>query len=384
MEENNDFDDQMHIGFNEKIYFKSDLPSNPDLSKFKYSFMIFLVKVYLIENGKNFLIKEGDLVNKESSFSEDYLKDYDRFTELTYGDIYVRQCAKDLEELREKTKKIQRVICENNQEVLISSETKRWNSTDYCVRFIKRYEKGEVEETLMPGKINFGEFKRSFNSLKRKLAENCPLKATDVKFLPVLAGFNFPLESAADKSSGIDFNSLESISSVSSNLTSNSSEISISSQQSSEENYGAHQANGKKISKIPRRSSSVLSNNSLKNFSSGSTSKSTSSTGIPVLKGSSLFKREALQDNNTQNLYKINKAESWILISPELLDLVKDKKIIENIDSRKADALTYRNTDKVRLMNLNEKEISTLEEKLPELCKELKLKNNERINIFRN
>lgn len=61
-------------------------------------------------------------------------------------------------------------------------------------------------------------------------------------------------------------------------------------------------------------------------------------------------------------MYKINKAESWILISPELLDLVKDKKIIENIDSRKADALTYRNTDKVRLMNLNEKEISTLEE----------------------
>ena len=58
------------------------------------------------------------------------------------------------------------------------------------------------------------------------------------------------------------------------------------------------------------------------------------------------------------------------------------KQLIVNIASNKADALTYRNTEKVRLMNLNQKEISILEEELPKLCKELKSK--ERINIFRN
>lgn len=156
---------------------------------------------------------------------------------------------------------------------------------------------------------------------------------------------------------------------------------STSSHHSSVENYGTHQTNGKKISKIPRRSTSVSSNNNSLKSVSDSISQSTTSTRIPIFKDSALFKRRAFKDN-TKHLYQIDKAESWVLISPELLDLVEVKKLIVNIASNKADALTYRNTEKVRLMNLNQKEISILEEELPKLCKELKSK--ERINIFRN
>lgn len=83
MEENN-FDSQINFG--------KELPNNPGL--FEYSIIIFLIKVYLIENGKQSLIKEGNIVNKDLSLPEDYLKAYDRLIELTYGDIYVRQVLK--------------------------------------------------------------------------------------------------------------------------------------------------------------------------------------------------------------------------------------------------------------------------------------------------
>ncbi len=183
----------------------------------------------------------------------------------------------------------------------------------------------------------------------------------------------------------IQSNKLQLINSTSnsSTITSSSSEISISSQSSEESNH-VPQEEKKKTSLIPSRSSSVLSNNnSLKSINSGSGSSlsSITSSKIPILKSSTLFKSESLKDN-TGNWYKINKAESWILISPELLNLVKDQKLLEDTDSRKADALTYRKTDKVRLMNLNKNEILILEEKLPKLCENLK--SNKRINIFRN
>lgn len=173
----------------------------------------------------------------------------------------------------------------------------------------------------------------------------------------------------AARENQIQNNKLHSTNNISLSITPSSSEISMLSHQSSEEDYGVQQDEKKKTSLLRRRSSSVSSNkNSL-----------STPSRIPILKGSSLFKIEVF---NTENRYKINKAENWILISPELLDLVKAKKLIEDTDSRKADALTYRNTDKVRLMNLNKNEISILEEKLPEFCKELESK--ERINIFGN
>lgn len=144
---------------------------------------------------------------------------------------------------------------------------------------------------------------------------------------------------------------------------SSSSEISISSQLSSEENHNVQQK--PKKSQIPVRSNSSAS----------------SSSNNSSLKGSSLFKRESLKDNK-ENWYKINEAESWILISPDLLDLVKTEKLIKETDSREANALTYRETDKVRLMRLTKKEILILKENIPRLCE--RLKANEKINIFRN
>ncbi len=171
-----------------------------------------------------------------------------------------------------------------------------------------------------------------------------------------------------------------SISSKSSfgDTVSSSSEIFISSQQSDEENHDV-QKNPKK-SRIPIRSNSSASSSSNNSIASHTRSYETPS-GIPILKGSSLFKKEPLKDNK-ENWYKINEAESWILISPELLDLVKAEKLIKETDSRKANALTYRETDKVRLMDLTEKEILILKENLPRLCE--RLKGNEKINIFRN
>ena len=182
----------------------------------------------------------------------------------------------------------------------------------------------------------------------------------------------------ADQEKLIQSNKLQSINktSNSASIIPSSSEISISSQQFYEENHNVQQK--PKKSRIPIRNNSNVSLSS--NNSSLSHLDLFQSSKISVAKGSSLFQREARKDN-TDNWYKINKAENWILISPELLDLVKDKKLIKDTDSKKADALTYRETDKVRLMNLSKNEISILEEKLPELCK--KLKSNQRINVFR-
>lgn len=156
------------------------------------------------------------------------------------------------------------------------------------------------------------------------------------------------------------------------------SEISLLSHQSDEENHDAQEK--PKKSRIPVRSNSSASSSSNNSIASHTRSYETPS-GIPILKGSSLFKKEPLKDNK-ENWYKINEAESWILISPELLGLVKAEKLIKETDSRKANALTYRETDKVRLMDLTKKEILILKENLPRLCE--RLKGNEKINIFRN
>lgn len=340
MEENN-FDNQINFG--------KELPNRPGM--FEYSIIIFLVKVYLIENEKEFLIKEGDSVNKEFSFAEDYLKAYDRFIELTFGDIYVRQCAKDLEELKEKKKKIQRVINENNQKVLISSETKRWNSADYCIRFIKRHEKGGVEETLMPGKIDLREFKKSFNSLKRKLAEKCPLQEIDIKFLPVPAEFKFPIMYDSNESFGIDSNSssptsVESISSLSTNITSSSFEISISSQSSAEKNQATQHVNpNKSQSQIP-----ILSrNNSTSSFRDGSKNGSLKLISRSNT-GASLF-----SNNSRTESPKIFKFD----ITGRLVILSKNHPFLEKIKSgRKKIPQSYR--DAIRIDNLTDNEMDDL------------------------
>lgn len=355
MKENN-FDSQINFG--------KELPNNPGL--FEYSIIILLIKVYLIENGKQSLIKEGNIVNKDLYLAEDYLKAYDRLIELTYGDIYVRQCAKDLEELKEKKKKIQRVINENNQEVVFSSGTKPWDSADYCIRFIKRYENGCDEETLMPGKIDLEEFKRSFTSLKRKLAENHPLQATDVKFLPVPTGFKFPIVYDGDKSSGIDSNSsspssptsLASISSISTNITSSSFEISISSQQSSDENLDVQKKSKK--SRIPIRSNSNVSSSS--SISKDSFASSTSNISTPILfrKNANLLFNNNLSDHQNQvgkeiKIYKINKDKRWVLISPS-------HRFINQCRPKTTSALTYRAHDKIRVEQLSKPEIKILEQ----------------------
>ncbi|MEN9917242.1 MAG: hypothetical protein RLY40_1174 [Pseudomonadota bacterium] len=161
-----------------------------------------------------------------------------------------------------------------------------------------------------------------------------------------------------------------------------SSEISISSQQSSDENLDVQRKLSK--SRIPIRSNSSVS------FSSNSSEVSfaSSTSKIPILQSSSLFNRKRLKGNN-EFFYKINKAENWILISPKLLDKVKsDEKLKIDTDSRTTNALTYREDDKVRLINLHEKEILILEANLPRLCESLKnegvnLQNNGKINIFR-
>lgn len=175
----------------------------------------------------------------------------------------------------------------------------------------------------------------------------------------------------------IQSNKLRSINSASNStiITPSSSEVSISSQQSSEE---YHVQEKPKKSRIPIRSNSSASSSSNNSITSHMRSHETPSR-IPILKGSSLFKKEPHKDNK-ENWYKINKAENWILISPKFLDSVK--KLIKKTDSRKANALTYRETDKVRLMDLTEEEILILDEKLTRLCESQK--GNKKINIFRN
>jgi hypothetical protein len=332
---------------------------------FEYSLIYYPIKTYLIKEKMRVPIKAIATKNGEFKSENDSWEKYERMIFLKYSDNYIKVCAEnELKSLNLMFEKLQRVYRnENNQEVMIFSATMPWELAQYSIRFIKRNKTDEVSNTLVPGKGSLKEFTNSFNNLKTKLDCGECLDKRDFKGLPIPSEFKFALERK-------EFSQVSTSSDSSQNSFKSSS-----SQQSLEENYVAHLANEKKISKIPRRSNSVLSNNSLKSVSSDSTS----NTGIPILKGSSLFKREVLKDN-TQNLYKINKAESWILISPELLDLVKAKKLIEDTDSRKADALTYRNTDKVRLINLNKNEISILEEKLPEFCKELESK--ERIHIF--
>ena len=184
-------------------------------------------------------------------------------------------------------------------------------------------------------------------------------------------------EKIAEQEKKIQSNKFQLINSAfsSATITASSSEFSISSLPSSEENHGVKKNSDK--SKIPVRSNSNASFSSNNSISSHTRSYETRS-GIPISIGSSLFKKGSFKDN-TQNLYKINKAKSWILISPELLDSVKSENLIKT-DS-KANALTYRETDKVRLMDLTKKEILILEENLPRLCESLK--GNEKINIFR-
>lgn len=339
--------------------------------KFEYSFIYYPIETYLIKEEMRVPIKASAAKNGEFKSENDSWEKYERMIFLKYSDNYIKVRAEnELKSLDLMFEKLQRVYRnENNQEVMVFSATMPWELAQYSIRFIKRNKTDEVINTLVPGKGSLKEFTNFFNNLKTKLDCGMCLDKRDFKDLSIPSEFK----------SALGRNEFSQVS-ISSDSSQNSFKSS-SSQQSLEENYDAHQANGRKISKIPTRSNSVLSHNSLRSVSSGSTSKSTLITGIPILKGSSLFKREALKDN-TQNLYKINKAESWILISPELLDLVKDKKLIEYTDSRKTDALTYRNTDKVRLMNLNKNEISILEEKLPEFCKELESK--ERVHIFGN
>ena len=340
MKENN-FENQ--INFGKKLFNNTD-----NTNQFEYSITIFPIKVYLIEDNERSLIKEGNRVNKNLSNAEDYLKAYDRFIELTYGDIYVRQCAKDLEELKEKKKKIQRVIIENNQEVIISSGTKRWSSADYCIRFSKRYEKGGVEQTLMPGKIDLEEFKRSFISLKRKLAENLPLQPTDVKFLPIPAGFKFPIVYDGDKSSGIESNS-----------SSPTSLESISSQQCSEENLDVQQKSKK--SRIPIRSNSNVSSSSHNSKDSFASSTSKNSTPIMFRKNSNLlFNNNLISDNQNRirkeiKIYQINKDKRWVLISPE-------HRFISQYRPKTTSALTFREHDKIRVEKLSKNEIKILEQ----------------------
>ncbi len=107
------------------------------------------------------------------------------------------------------------------------NQTAFWLNAQYYLKFIKD-EKDGRKETLIPGRGKLEEFKKSFDNLKRKLAENHPLQTTDVKFLPAPAGFQFPLVLNADKSSELPFdsfsqNSLDSISSQQSSENSSES-----------------------------------------------------------------------------------------------------------------------------------------------------------------
>lgn len=102
------------------------------------------------------------------------------------------------------------------------NQTIFWVNAQYYLKFIK-----EEVETLIPGRGKLEEFKKSFDNLKRKLAENHPLQTTDVKFLPAPAGFQFPLVLNTDKSSKLpsDSSSQNSLDSISSQQSSeNSSE----------------------------------------------------------------------------------------------------------------------------------------------------------------
>jgi hypothetical protein len=145
------------------------------------------------------------------------------------------------------------------------------------------------------------------------------------------------------------------------NAVSSHSESSISSEHSSGE---TDEKNPLQSSRIPRPTrisdASTSSNTSICSFSSNVSSKSR----IPIFIGrennSLLFSHNLVvnaesESNKVTKIYKINKDKRWVLISP-------DHRFIGQCRPETTPALTYREKDKIRVINLTKKEITILEE----------------------
>jgi hypothetical protein len=186
------------------------------------------------------------------------------------------------------------------------NQTVFWLNAQYYLKFIKD-EKDGRKETLIPGRGKLEAFKTSFNNLKRKIEEKKPLVETDLQFLPpVLPEFKFFLGSNnGDKESAYG--------------SSKSSDIFISSQESSEENHDVKKNSDK--SRIPIRSSSNASS-STDNLSSAS---------------SSLFSlhQKSGQKNNLIPFcsFKINRDKREVLISEDhsFVLSIKKQEIIQQL-----------------------------------------------------
>lgn len=230
-----------------------------------------------------------------------------------------------------------------------------WITANYGLKFTKEDKDGK-KETLIPGRKKLEGIKASFDNLERKLKENKPLSESDVKFLPIPAGFKFTVESDSVKSQeSISFNSENlsetslnttddknnesSLELVSSNFSQNSLE-SISSKQFYEESKDVQQENKNKPSRIPRSISNVSLRNSV-------------DPSLLSTNNTSLFINKA---NNSERIKKIysNKYTHTI----DVVLSTKDPFLNDIKEYRKTPAISFR--DCVRVTDVTKEEMSIL------------------------
>ncbi|MFZ0219740.1 MAG: hypothetical protein WAL30_06010 [Candidatus Aquirickettsiella sp.] len=195
----------MAKNFNNQINFGKILSLKPFISE--YSIIFNPIEVYRIKNAEKDLIKVGDTVtvSDESCLAKNCLESYEKAIELKYADNYTKQCAeKNSSYLMQDDVRLQRLRRnEKNDEITISSETKHWELAEYCIHFIKRDKQAiEVSSTLIPGRKNFQDVKKSFDTLKSNLENHEPIARNVLLILSVPSEFISVLEnSVSDKSS---------------------------------------------------------------------------------------------------------------------------------------------------------------------------------------